>query len=134
MTTQEHSFDVLLRKQADERRALADALLHQEELEARLLSQQVNSHAGTALAEAIREVERQIKQDRGAGNLEAAVLTELPSWAPRHLPQLDEDDLESSRKSVVVVIPRTDASSGHRDRLALALFDVTDAVFPDGNR
>lgn len=136
MTTPEETFDALLRRQADERQALADALIRVEQLEAQQLQQGFNANAGSALAEALRELERQLRQDaRNGVPIQATVVDTLPGWAPAHLPTLDEEDEADGKKPVIVFMPRTDAHTGERERLALALFDVSAAVFgPSGLR
>jgi len=124
----------LLERQSRERRELVEALVAEEDSEAAEIRGEFNQNAGTAIAEALEDVERQIQRDLKADTLRAAVITELPGWMARNLPYLDDDDILAGRKSVLVCIPRREANGHYRERKALAVIDVSKQVFPGGNR
>lgn len=120
--------NALLARHEQERNDLVEQLQKEEQERADHLRAAVNPLSGAAMSEALSAVERQIAEDRRAGRLYAKVQTSLPSFADVEFPALDRHERETGWRNVVVFIPRSYAD-GARERLALALVDVTDAVF-----
>lgn len=131
MTNSLNDLHNLLRRQEQEREDAVAAVLRAEREDAAALANAVLPDAGARLAEAVAEVEAQIRSDVRAARLLAEVRTELPSWADRTLPLLDPDDVGSGRRRVVVYIPRQ-FGDGTRENVASALIDVSDPVFGRG--
>lgn len=123
----------LIERQRREREQLVAQLLDAERDAAIALVNETHPLAGAALVEAIAGVERQIRADVKADRLLATVQTDLPAWADRTLPPLDDDDVAAGRRSVVIYIPRAYAIGG-REHVAMGLVDLTDSVFGPGSR
>ncbi len=123
----------MIRRHEAERRELADRLLAEEREQADQLHAEINPQAGAALAEALADVEKQLRADHRTGNLHAIQVTDLPSWASTQFPALDAADRADGRRRVLLHVPRQYAD-GHRDPIAFALVDVSDVVFGPGSR
>ncbi len=121
----------LLRLQEQQRADFVAQLLDAERQHAASILGDLQPDAGARLADALEAIEAQIRRDVKADRLLAKVVTQLPEWADRALPPLDPDDSTAGRRSVVLFVPRATAD-GHRERLALAVVDVTDSVFGKG--
>jgi hypothetical protein len=136
MTTEAPSrqaFANMLARHEQERATFAAQLLAEEKAQASQLRAAFNPEAGTALAEALNDIERQLRADHRTGNLHAVQVTDLPSWASTDFPALDAADRAEGRRRVIVHVPRQYAD-GHRDPIALAVIDVSDAIFGAGSR
>jgi hypothetical protein len=125
--------DTLLREQERQRSDFVAELLDEERRAAAGIVDALHPDAGAKLADAIDQIERQVRQDLRAGRLLAKVETSLPSWADRNLPPLDPDDAEAGRRSVVLFVPRP-FGDGSREPVAVALVDVSDSVYGRGAR
>ncbi len=123
----------MIHRHEAERKQLADQLLADEHEQADRLLAAVNPQAGAALAEALADVEKQLRADHRTGNLHAIQVTDLPSWASTQFPALDAADRADGRRRVLLHVPRQYAD-GHRDPIAFALVDVSDVVFGPGSR
>jgi hypothetical protein len=123
----------MLHRHESERRDLADALLAEEREQADQLRAAFNPEAGAAIATALNDIERQLRADHRTGNLHAIQVTDLPSWASTQFPALDAADRAEGRRRVLLHVPRQYAD-GHRDPIAFAVIDVSDAIFGPGSR
>jgi hypothetical protein len=123
----------LLRLQEQQRADFVAELLDAERRAAAGIVDALHPDAGAKLADAIDQIERQIRQDLRAGRLLAKIETSVPSWADRNLPPLDPDDVEAGRRSIVLYVPRA-FGDGTREPIALAMIDVSDAVYGRGAR
>jgi hypothetical protein len=127
--TAKAKFENLLRRHEQERTDTAAEVLREEAEQATALRNAINPELGAALVEAMDDVEKQLRDDRKGGHLHAKVETSLPSFADAAFPPLSAADRREGRRQVTVYVPRPHAGGGH-ERLALALVDVTAAVFP----
>lgn len=134
MTTEtraRQTLTALLHRHESERRELADALLAEQRDQGDRLLAAVNPEVGAALAEAVDQIERQIRQDRKADRLLAKIEPVVPGWAQVAFPPLDSDEVNEGRKRMVVFVPPR-FGGDHQEPVAVALVDVSDAVFGTG--
>lgn len=125
--------DSLLRRQDQERSDLVAELLDEERTAASAIANDLHPGAGARLAEALAAVERQLRTDHRADRLLARVVTELPAFVDAHFPSTDPDDERAGRRAVNVYIARR-YGSGHIEPLAVAVLDVSDAIYGRGSR
>lgn len=123
----------LLHRHESERRELADQLLAEQREQGDRLLAAVNPEVGAALAEAVDQIERQIRQDRKADRLLAKIEPAVPGWAALAFPPLGADEVDEGRKRMVLFAPPR-FGDGHQEPVALALVDVSDQVFGAGSR
>lgn len=128
-TTAKTKFENLLRRHEQERTDTAAEVLREEAEQATALRNAINPELGAALAEAMNDVEKQLRDDRKSGHLHAKVETSLPHFADAVFPPLTAADRREGRRQVTVFVPRPHAGGGH-ERLAIAMFDATASVFP----
>lgn len=121
----------MIHRHEAERRDLADALLAEQREQGDRLLAAVNPEVGAALAGAVADVERQIRQDRKADRLLAKIEPVVPGWAQVAFPPLDSDEVNEGRKRMVVFVPPR-FGGDHQEPVAVALVDVSDAVFGTG--
>lgn len=127
--TAKTTFENMLRRHEQERTDTAAEVLREEAEQATALRNAINPELGAALVEAMDDVEAQLRDDRRGGHLHAKVETSLPSFADVAFPALTAADRREGRRQVTVFVPREQAGGGH-ERLAIAMFDATAAVFP----
>jgi hypothetical protein len=123
----------MIHRHEAERRDLADALLAEQREQGDRLLAAVNPEVGAALAGAVADVERQIRQDRKADRLLAKIEPAVPGWAALAFPPLGADEVDEGRKRMVLFAPPR-FGDGHQEPVALALVDVSDQVFGVGSR
>lgn len=122
----------LLNRQARERADLAHILEVEETEAARSLAEAVVPGAGAKLAEAIAEIETQLRQDHRTGDLLAREVHALPSWAVTgDLPTLTPHERAEGRRAVAVYCGPVLATDGRREPVAYALVDVSATIFGD---
>lgn len=127
------AFAALLERQAREREDAAAALLDAEQRAANGIRNTIHPQVGAALAQALEDVEQAIREDLRADRLRVRIETTLPHFMDTTFPAPGPDDADAGRRSMIVFVPRATAD-GHRESLALALVDVSDAVFGRGAR
>jgi hypothetical protein len=137
MTTTEtpsrQTLTAMIHRHESERRDLADHLLAEQRDQADELLAAINPEVGAALAGAVADVERQIRQDRKADRLLAKIEPAVPGWAALAFPPLGSDEVDEGRKRMVLFAPPR-FGDGHQEPVALALVDVSDQVFGVGSR